>query len=62
MAQKLTTALATACRNDHGQGMVEYALLMALVAFGAAAGMNSVAAVVNSAFTAMAGIFGQYIS
>ncbi len=45
-----------------GQGLVEYVMILALVSFGAAAGMNSVASVINSAFTKIGGIFGQYIS
>lgn len=48
--------------DESGQGMVEYVLIIAVVALGAAAGMNSVAVVMNSGFTTMAGIFGQYIS
>jgi Flp pilus assembly pilin Flp len=49
-------------RNNEGQGLVEYVLVMAVVAFGAAAGTNSVATVANSAFTTMGTIVGQYIS
>ena len=49
-------------RNDDGQGLVEYVLIMAVVTLGAAAGMNSVATVANSAFTTMGTIVGQYMS
>ena len=49
-------------RDEQGQGLVEYLLILALISFGAAAGMNSIAAEVNSALMAMANIVGQYIS
>ncbi len=48
--------------DEQGQGLVEYLLILAVISFGAAAGMTSIAAAVNSAFTAMANIVGQYIS
>lgn len=37
--------------DDSGQDLVEYALIVALIAFAAMAGMNSVASSINSAFT-----------
>lgn len=49
-------------RNDEAQGLLEYVLIMAVVAFGATSGMSSVATVVNSAFTTMGTIVAQYIS
>lgn len=49
-------------QDDSGQGLVEYVLILALIAFGAVAGMGSLASGVNSAFTKMASVFGQYIS
>jgi len=36
---------------DEGQDLVEYALVVALIAFGATAGMNSLATGLNTAFT-----------
>ena len=41
--------------------LVEYLLILALVAFAAVAGMNSLATGLNSAFTAISTILGQYI-
>jgi pilus assembly protein Flp/PilA len=37
--------------NSRGQDLIEYALVVALIAFAAAAGMNSVASQINTAFT-----------
>lgn len=38
---------------ESGQDLVEYALVVAMIAFGAAAGMGSVASGVNTVFTAI---------
>ena len=38
-------------RQDHGQDLIEYALVVALIAFAATAGMDSVATKINGAFT-----------
>jgi pilus assembly protein Flp/PilA len=37
--------------NEDGQDLVEYALVVALIAFGATAGMTSLAGGINSAFS-----------
>ena len=37
--------------NEEGQDLVEYALVVALIAFGATAGMQSLASGINSAFS-----------
>ncbi len=37
-------------REDHGQDLIEYALVAALIALAAVAGMNGVASQINSAF------------
>ena len=36
--------------NDSGQDLIEYALVVALIAFAAIAGMSSVATSINTAF------------
>ena len=36
--------------EDYGQDLIEYALVVALIAFAATAGMNTVAADINVAF------------
>ena len=38
-------------RDEHGQDLVEYALVVALIAFAAVAGMNTLASNINSAFS-----------
>lgn len=37
-------------RSDEGQDLIEYALVVALIAFAAVAGMNTVATKINAAF------------
>ena len=48
-------------REEKGQGLVEYLLILALVAFAATAGMDKLASGVNSAFSAIASVLGGYI-
>ena len=48
--------------DESGQGLVEYLLIMALVAFAATAGMGSLASGLNSAFTEVSTILGSYIT
>jgi pilus assembly protein Flp/PilA len=38
---------------EEGQDLIEYALVVALIAFSATAGMGSVASAINSTFTAI---------
>ncbi len=40
-------------RDDRGQDLIEYALVVALIALAATAGMNSVATSINTAFTSV---------
>jgi len=48
-------------QKEEGQGIVEYMLIIALVAFAATAGMTSLASGMNSAFAKMSEILGEYI-
>ena len=48
-AKKLYVELQV-LKADHGQDLIEYALVVALIAFAATAGMNSVAGKINTAF------------
>jgi pilus assembly protein Flp/PilA len=50
-----------ASRED-GQDLVEYALVVALIAFAATAGMNQVAKGLNSAFSNVSSKLGTYTS
>jgi pilus assembly protein Flp/PilA len=45
-AQMLTNVL----KNEEGQDLIEYALVVSLIAFAAIAGMNTLAGGINTAF------------
>ncbi len=49
-------------KEEGGQDLVEYALVVALVAFAATAGMNSLATGLNAAFTQIAATLNSYIT
>ncbi len=48
-------ALVRLHREDAGQDLIEYALIAALIALGAIAGMRYVAVAINSAFSSVGG-------
>ena len=50
-AQTLGTDIRRIARDERGQDLIEYALVVALIAFAAAAGMTTVATKINAAFT-----------
>jgi pilus assembly protein Flp/PilA len=54
-------SLARMHKDEAGQGLVEYLLILALVAFAATAGMGSLASGLNSAFVRISEILGTYI-
>ena len=62
MTTHVLNILARLHRDEEGQGLVEYLLILALVAFAATAGMSSLASGLNSAFSQIGVILGQYIS
>src|SRR5882757_8841474 len=47
-------------KDEAGQGLVEYLLILALVAFAATAGMTTLASGLNSAFSQIGIILGKY--
>ncbi len=49
-------------QDEAGQGLVEYLLILALVAFAATAGMGKLASGLNSAFTQISATLGAYIT
>ena len=59
---KLIASLNRLRQDESGQGLVEYLLILALVAFAATAGMTSLASGLNSAFAKISSILGNYIS
>ena len=62
MNNLLVSLLARLKKDEAGQGLVEYLLILALIAFAATAGMGSLASGLNSAFSAVASKLGDYIS
>jgi pilus assembly protein Flp/PilA len=46
--------------REDGQDLIEYALVVALIAFAAVAGMQSVATAINTAFTSIGTTLTQY--
>jgi len=57
MTNKLNAKLQIAFMNltsDEGQDLIEYALLIALIAFACTAGMATLASSINSAFSKIA--------
>lgn len=57
----LLTSFIRLHRNEAGQGLVEYLLVLALIALAATAGMHSVAVTINSAFSQIGTLLAQYI-
>ena len=49
-------------KDEEGQGLVEYLLILALVAFAATAGMGSLASFLNQAFSSIGSLLNSYIS
>ena len=62
MKRELISSVLRLHQDEAGQGLVEYLLLIALVAFAATAGMTSLATGLNSAFTQVGTFIGKYIS
>jgi len=58
----IPVSLVRLWREDSGQGLVEYVLILALIAFAAVAGMSSLASSINSAFAKVGTYLGKYIS
>lgn len=48
-------------KDEKGQDLVEYALIVALIAFAAIVGMNDLANGINSAFNSIAVTVNQYL-
>jgi pilus assembly protein Flp/PilA len=48
--------------HEDGQDLIEYALVVALIAFAATAGMSTLASAINSAFASVGTTLSEYIS
>jgi len=62
MMKVLRNAIIALDKDEAGQGLIEYVLIVALVAFAATAGMKSLANSINSAFSQVGTILGSYIT
>jgi len=49
--KKLAAGVRAIFRKDEGQDLIEYALVVALIAFAATAGMSTLASNINTAFS-----------
>ncbi|MGA2535078.1 MAG: Flp family type IVb pilin [Terracidiphilus sp.] len=59
---KLYVKIQDLASREEGQDLVEYALVVALIAFGATAGMKSLATGLNSAFQGISTTLGSYVT
>jgi pilus assembly protein Flp/PilA len=59
---KMYVKLQDLASREEGQDLVEYALVVALIAFGATAGMKSLATGLNTAFQGISTTLGSYVS
>ena len=57
----LVSALRRLHDEESGQDLIEYALVVALIALAATAGMSSLASGINTAFSTLSNILNSYI-
>jgi pilus assembly protein Flp/PilA len=62
MLLKMYVKFQDLASREEGQDLVEYALVVALIAFGATAGMSSLAKGLNSAFSNISSTLNTYTS
>jgi pilus assembly protein Flp/PilA len=62
MLLKMYVKFQDLAAREEGQDLVEYALVVALIAFGATAGMKALAGGLNTAFSTISTTLGSYIS
>ena len=55
-------AMLQILKDESGQDLIEYALVVALIAFAATAGMTSLANAINTAFSNIGTLLGSYIT
>jgi pilus assembly protein Flp/PilA len=59
---KFSAKMQTLLMSEEGQDLIEYALVVALIAFAATAGMNNLAGKINQAFTSVGTTLTTYIT
>ena len=57
---KIYFAVRSLIEREEGQDLVEYALILALIALAATVGMKTLADDINSAFTSLGSLLGTY--
>lgn len=64
MKNKVITLLSRlrGLKQENGQDLIEYALVVALIALAATAGMNSLAGSINNAFNSVGSSLSSYTS
>ena len=62
MMTLILNSLVRLRKDESAQGLVEYLLILALIAFAATAGMSSLASGLNSAFSTIGLVLGSYIT
>jgi pilus assembly protein Flp/PilA len=62
MMSFVLNCLARLHKDEEGQGLVEYLLILALVAFAATAGMGTLASYINNSFSSIGSLLNTYIS
>jgi pilus assembly protein Flp/PilA len=61
MKKLIMKSLSSLHKDEAGQGLVEYALIIALVAFAAVIAMQTLAADINQAFTGIGTTLNTYV-
>ena len=61
MKSLILRSLTRLHKDESGQGLVEYALILALVAFAAVVAMQTLAVDINGAFTGIGALLTQYV-
>ena len=62
MKNMILKSLSVLHKDEAGQGLVEYALIIALVAFAAVVAMQTLANDINNAFTGIGTLLSSYVS
>ena len=61
MKKMILASLSRIHKDEAGQGLVEYALILALVAFAAVIAMQTLATDINAAFTGIGSTLAKYV-
>lgn len=61
MKKMILKSLSRVHQDEAGQGLVEYALILALVAFAAVLAMQTLAKDINNAFTGIGSLLASYV-